>query len=303
MITLKNITKKFDGKAAVDDISLKISAGDIVGLLGPNGAGKTTTLRMVSGVLPPSKGTVIINDLDLDKNGSQLKKLIGFLPENNPLYEEMTVEEHLKFWAKLKGIPKEKQTEAIGYVVKSTAIDDVYYRPISELSKGYRQRVGLSQALLTKPEILILDEPTEGLDPNQRQEIQTLIRSLGKKHTVIISSHVLSEISRICNRIVIINKGKIAADDSVDNLKNLNATSGLIELEVKGAGILKTLQKLNGVIDVKEQGNNHFLVEVEKGKDLREQIFRTAVKNNWVILTLLRKQMELEDVFTELTKE
>lgn len=302
MITLKNITKKFNGKAAVDDIDLKISAGDIVGLLGPNGAGKTTTLRMIAGVLPSSKGTITINDLNLDGNDTQLKKLIGFLPENNPLYEEMTVEEHLKFWAKIKGISKEKQVQAIEYVIKSTAIDDVYFRPISELSKGYRQRVGLSQALLTKPEILILDEPTEGLDPNQRQEIQTLIRSLGKKHTVIISSHVLSEISRICNRIVIVSKGKIVADDTVDNLKSLNAGSQIIELEAKGGNIVRTLKQLDGVVSIKEQGANYFVIEAEKGEDIRELIFNTAIKNKWVILTLLKKQIELEDVFTELTK-
>lgn len=303
MITLTNLSKRFDIGYVVNNINLKIKQGDIVGLLGPNGAGKTTTLRMLTGVLPPSKGQVEINGKTMKENEAELKSLIGYLPENNPLYDELTVEEHLNFWADLKGLTGKKRDEAFSFTIKSTGIDQVFYRPIAELSKGYRQRVGLSQAILTRPSILVLDEPTEGLDPNQRRDIQKLIKGLGKNRTVIIASHVLSEVAKICNRIIIIHKGKIVADDTPDNLRTQDAATQIVEVEIKGRNIASTLKSIKGVISVSRQNNNFYQLQVEKGQDVREKIFETAVSNNWKLLTMVRKQVELEDVFSRLTMD
>lgn len=300
MITLTKLSKRFDRQFVVSDVNLKIKQGEIVGLLGPNGAGKTTTLRMIAGVLPPSKGTVVIDDKNIETDGI-VKKRIGFLPENNPLYDELTVEEYLSFWADMKEIPKGERQEAIDFVVDRCGITDVYYRPISELSKGYRQRVGLSQAILTKPDILILDEPTEGLDPNQRQDIAALIRDLGKERTVIISSHVLSELAKIVNRMIIIHKGAIVADETPDNLRRLGSSSQIVEMEVKGNHVISTLKKVDGVIGVHEAKKDYYVIEVEKKLDIREKLYQLSVKNKWTLLTLVAKERAIEDVFSQLT--
>lgn len=302
MISLNHLSKRYDANFVVDDVDLSVSEGEIVGLLGPNGAGKTTTLRMIAGVLPPSRGSVSINGKDVLQH-PEMKRTIGYLPENNPLYEELTVEEYLRFWASVKGIPQDHIPEATAFVVDHVNIADVYYRPIAELSKGYRQRVGLSQALLTRPEILILDEPTEGLDPNQRREMKELIQSLGKKRTVIISSHVLSEVAKLANRVIIINKGKVVADDSPDHLTRSSAGSQIVDVEIKGKDVLSKLKALPHVKHVEETGKNYFQLDVAKGRDIREDIFKLAVSKKWTILTMLRKELELEDVFSELTKE
>jgi ABC-2 type transport system ATP-binding protein len=300
MITLTNLSKRFDRQLVINDINVKIEEGEIVGLLGPNGAGKTTTLRMIAGVLPSSKGSVQIDDSNIAEDNT-LKKRIGFLPENNPLYAELTVEEFLSFWADMKEISKSDQQDAIDFVVDRCGIGEVYYRPIGELSKGYRQRVGLSQAILTKPDILILDEPTEGLDPNQRQEIATLIRDLGKKRTVIISSHVLAELAKITTRMIIIHKGGVVADETPENLKRLGSSSQVVEIEVKGRNVMSTLKKVDGVKAVIEKKKNYFVIEVEGKNDVREELFKLAVKNKWVLRTLLAKEIAIEDVFSQLT--
>lgn len=303
MITLTDVTKRFDGVPAVNGITLKISEGEIVGLLGPNGAGKTTTLRMLTGVLPPTAGSVTINGSSMRTHDRLLKKSIGFLPENNPLYDDVTVEEHLYFWAHIKNIPKEKQSEAIRFVVQHTGIADVYYRPVSQLSKGYRQRIGLSQAILTKPDILVLDEPTEGLDPNQRREIQQLIQSLGEKRTVIVSSHVLSEITKICTRVIIIHKGRIVADDTPEHLQHSGGTGLIVEAEIQGKAVVTTLKALKGVKKVTAEGDDQYTIETGKSVDIRKDIFHAAVKNKWILLGMHQKETALEDVFRELTKE
>ncbi len=300
MITLVNLSKQFDHRYVVKDINVKIKEGEIVGLLGPNGAGKTTTLRMIAGVLPPSGGKVEIDGNDIELNPA-LKKRIGFLPENNPLYDEMTVEEYLLFWADIKEVPKNDRQKAIDFVVDSCGIGDVFYRPIAELSKGYRQRVGLSQAILTKPDILIFDEPTEGLDPNQRQDIASLIRSLGKKRTVIISSHVLAELAKIAGRMIIIHKGAVVADETPENLRRLGSSSQIIEMEVKGARVLSTLKKVDGVIKVTEEKKNYFVIEADKKRDIREELYYLSIKNKWVLLTLVSRDRAIEDVFGKLT--
>jgi ABC-2 type transport system ATP-binding protein len=302
MIVLNDLSKRFDHRFVVDGLNLKIKPGEIVGLLGPNGAGKTTTLRMLAGVLPPSRGSVLINNQNLKEFGKDIKKIIGFLPENNPLYDDLTVEEYLNFWAEIKGLVSSQKEEALDFVIKNCGIGEVFYRLIGELSKGYRQRVGLAQAILARPEILILDEPTEGLDPNQRQEIAKLIRNLGNKRTVIISSHVLGEISRISTRLVIIHQGKIVADETPEDLKKLGGKTVLIEVEVEGKGVKKVLENIPGVLKVEQEEENHFLLETERGKDIREDVFKTAVSKHWILKNLTLKEKDIEEVFRILTE-
>ncbi len=301
MIVVADLTKKFDSKPVIQGLSFKIKPGEIVGLLGPNGAGKTTTLRMLAGVLPPTGGTIEINGQNFGSEAEKIKKNIGFLPEDNPLYEELTVEEYLNFWAEIKEVPAGEKQAAIDFVVKNCGIKEVYYRPISELSKGYRQRVGLAQAILTQPDILLLDEPTEGLDPNQRHDIAGLIMSLGKERTVIISSHVLSEVAKICTRLMIIHQGKIVADDTPENMRRIGENSTLIEAELLGENIQPTLEKLPGVKSVTNPRPNYYLIEAGGKTDLRRTLFETAISNHWILLTLTRKERGLEEVFSELT--
>lgn len=302
MITVTDVAKQFDDKFVVDKLNLQVKQGEIVGLLGPNGAGKTTTLRMLAGVLPPSKGTIKVDKLDMAFQDQTVKQRIGFLPENNPLYDELTVEEYLRFWADIKGVSNDSLHETLQFVVDSCGLEDVYYRPIQELSKGYRQRVGLAQAILTKPDILLLDEPTEGLDPNQRQDIAQLIRSLGQDRTVIISSHVLAELSRICNRMIIIHRGQVVADETPDSLKNIGSEDvQIVEFEVRGKAIRETLSKLSGVIRITKIAKDYYAIEANGKRDIRPKIFETAKDNNWTILTLLRKERQIEEVFSQLT--
>lgn len=295
MIKANGLTKIFSGKKVVDDISFQIDKGEIVGLLGPNGAGKTTTIRMIAGTLPPSQGEVLVE-------GS-----IGYLPENNPLYDFLTVEEHFKFWGQLKGLKWEYFLSRRSLLLETLGLGSVYFRLIGELSKGYKQRVGLSQALLSDPPILLLDEPTEGLDPNQRREIESLIKGLGQERTVIICSHVLSEVTKICQRVIIINKGKIVADDQVGNLTTGNKNRQILTIVAQGQNIESFLQKLQGLIsvtvDAPEHGPQTFTVEAENKSDLRPQIFNLAKENGWQLLELKLSQMSLEDVFVQLTKE
>lgn len=300
MIEAENLGKRFDTRFAVQDIRFRIKPGEIVGLLGPNGAGKTTTLRMISGVLPPSTGTVTIDGRTFE-NDESLKGKVGFLPENNPLYDDMTVEEYLDFWCRIKSVPADRKAESVQFVTQSCGIADVYYRPIGELSKGYRQRVGLSQAILTKPDILVLDEPTEGLDPNQRHDIATLIRDLGKKRTVIISSHVLSEIARIASRLIVIHKGVIVADGSPEALRQSGGNRTSVVVEVKGDRIKSTLRSIPGVDRIAEEGPDTFVLESSKKTDVRPAVFDAAVRNKWKLLTLMRRETDIEDVFGALT--
>lgn len=303
MIKLNKITKKFGTTLAVKGISIKIMPGEIVGLLGPNGAGKTTTLRMMAGVLPPTNGTVEIDGKNISDH-EEIKTRIGYLPEDNPLYEELTVEEHLHFWAQMKGMKKEEAETAIAYAIEKTGIKEVYYRLIGELSKGYQQRVGLAQAILGKPDILLLDEPTEGLDPNQRRDIQDLLNELKKSRTVIVSSHVLSEISKIANRIIIISQGLVVGDDSPENL--IKSSDGVqeVEIEIQGAHLIKEIKAIPGVTEVIKEKKGKYKVRGEvSGEDLRPKIFKAAVKNKWILLTIRSVERQLEEVFSELTEE
>lgn len=301
MITVQHLSKRFDTKMVISDLNFKINRGEIIGLLGPNGAGKTTTLRMLSGVLPPSTGSIEIGNSDTPLLNPEIKQRIGFLPEDNPLYEDLTVEEYLEFWVAIKGVEKSKRKEAIDFVIENCGISEVYYRPINELSKGYRQRVGLSQAILTRPEILLLDEPTEGLDPNQRHDIANLITTLGRERTVVISSHVLPEVSKICTRLIIIHQGKIVADESPENLKHLGQTTHRVETELLGNNIVPVLEKLPEVTKVVEEGNNHYIIEIKGQRDIRREVFEAAVTNHWTLLTLNQRERAIEEVFSQLT--
>lgn len=303
MISLSNISKQFNGVMAVKKISLNIEPGEIVGLLGPNGAGKTTTLRILAGVLPASGGSVRVDGKTFEEHDGLLKRTIGYMPENNPLYEELTVEEHLQFWGKVKGIAPEKMAEAIEYAVEKTGIGEVYYRLIGELSKGYRQRVGLAQAILGKPQILILDEPTEGLDPNQRREIQALLNELKESRTVIVSSHVLGEVAKIASRVVIIHQGSVVGDDTPQRLVHVGEGKQVVRVEIKGTGVKKELGTLKGVEKVVDDGAGWFTLHAAGKKDIREMVYALAVKRKWTLLTLMQVERQLEDVFSELTQE
>jgi ABC-2 type transport system ATP-binding protein len=304
MIVLTHVSKKFDQTQVISDLSVTIREGEIVGLLGPNGAGKTTTVRMIAGVLPPSRGRVTINDMNLFDEEVKKDVRIGYLPENNPLYDDMTVEEFLLFWSQLKSMDKASRNSRVQEVVKQVGLGEVFYRPIAELSKGYRQRVGIAQAILDKPDILLLDEPTEGLDPNQRREIHDLITSLGKKRTVIICSHVLSEITRMCNRIIIINRGAIVADSPVEEVGNLSG--GVVyETMIKGKDVEKSLASMEGVTNVEIVENKpakSYRVTGGGRHDLRLPIFELAKAKNWHLYELVKKQEDLEHIFAEVTK-
>ncbi len=305
MINLKNIVKNFDNKKVIKKISFDIKAGEVVGLLGPNGAGKTTTVRMIAGVLPPTEGTILINNQNLFDENSQSKPHIGYLPENNPIYDDMTVEEFLNYWANLKKIPKDQIAEKIDQAVKSVGLQDVFYRNISELSKGFRQRTGFAQAILGDPELLLLDEPTEGLDPNQRREIHKLIQNLGKERTVIICSHVLPEITKMCDRVIIINDGKVVGDSLTKNINSMVEGKSVYELVASGKNIHKSLESLPKVVDIAEEKSpmaTKYIITSESKKDLSLKIFDLAKKKGWDVYSLNKKQVDLEDIFAQLTK-
>lgn len=305
MIELKNISRSYDYTLAVDDLSLKISKGEIVGFLGPNGAGKSTTMKIISGFIFPDEGSVLIDGKDIKENLVDIKAKIGYMPENNPLYKEMLVKEAIQYALDLHQIPKERRKERIDYVVKATRIENVYYRPISELSKGYKQRVGLAQVLAHDPEILILDEPTEGLDPNQRAEVRDLIKKFGKDRTVIISTHVMQEVEAMCNRIVIINKGKVIADGNKDEILKAKGGNTVLDLKIKtGSKVVKkdftdikvdevTIEKIDGMYEIQLVSNS--------GK-LFENLTQLIKSRDWVIYELRERSENLEDVFRELTK-
>lgn len=307
MIEVKNLTKRYGSNLAVDDISFSVKKGEIVGFLGPNGAGKTTTMNILTGYLSATAGEVKIGEYDVLENPLKAKAQIGYLPEFPPLYPDMTVEEYLNFIYDLKKVkyPRKMHIEEICKMVK---IDDVYTRMIRNLSKGYKQRVGFAQALLGNPQVLILDEPTVGLDPNQIIEIRSLIKRLGRNHTVILSSHILSEIQAVCERIIIINKGKIIADNTPEGLSNQlsndNRLSLLIEAdEVEVLENLRNMEHISQVTPLGMKGNNLFEYDVKmnEGCDVRRDIFNLALDKGWVILEMHYHGMTLEDVFIRLT--
>lgn len=308
MIEVKNLVKRYGKHLAVDHLNFTLESGKIYGFLGPNGAGKSTTMNMMTGYIGATEGTVVINGHDILKEPQEAKRCIGYLPEIPPLYLDMKVEEYLRFAAELKEIPAKKAAECVAQAVEMTGLCDVMNRLIKNLSKGYKQRVGLAQAILGMPEIIILDEPTVGLDPIQIIEIRTLMKNLAKDHTVILSSHILSEISAVCDHILIISHGKLVASDTAENLLLMMDSTHKLDLTIKGVGkeITEHLKSLNGVTNLEEAGEENGLYSCAvytDGTELREQIFSMCTENNWPIYEMKYSKASLEDVFMELTAE
>ena len=306
MIEVKNIVKRYGDKYAVNDISFTVETGEIVGFLGPNGAGKSTTMNILTGYLSANSGTAVIDGIDILENPTEAKRLIGFLPEQPPLYMDMTVKEYLDFVYDLKGckFPRKEHLQEICQLIK---IEDVYNRMIKNLSKGYRQRVGFAQALVGNPPVLILDEPTVGLDPRQIIEIRNLISRLGKKHTVILSTHILQEVQSVCDRIIVINKGQLVADGNADTLTYKTAGNRKLVARIAGGktDVKKAIRGMDGVlfvdeIGVKEQGTCDFLIESQPSVDIRKPLFRLLSERGWVLMGLKSMDMSLEDVFVSL---
>src|SRR6188508_1015223 len=305
MISVSQLTKAYGQTLAVDRVSFEVPKGQIVGFLGPNGAGKSTTLKMLTCYLPPTSGGATVNGFDIFHQSEQVRQSLGYLPENVPLYTEMKVEEYLDFRGRLRKMPREDRRKRIDYVCDRCWLEPVRKRLISHLSKGYRQRVGLADALLHDPPVLILDEPTVGLDPKQIIEIRELIKSLAGSHSVILSTHILPEATAVCQRVVIISGGRIVAEDTPDRLSTRLRHSEKIALTLTRppGDVEARLRQVDGVLDVHGNGPaGHFLLESHLGKDIREDIARLAVTNNWGLIELKLISMTLEDVFLKLTR-
>jgi ABC-2 type transport system ATP-binding protein len=304
-IVVKNLTKKYGPQKAVDDISFEVKTGEILGFLGPNGAGKTTTMKAITAYLAPNSGTIEVGGFSIPEHSDEIKKSIGYLPENNPLYEDMPVIDYLKFVAELQGIPKDKITQRIFEMIKICGIEGEKHKKIGELSKGYRQRVGLAQALIHDPKVLILDEPTSGLDPNQIVEIRELIRKIGREKTVILSSHILAEVEATCDRIMIISKGKIVADGSPEDLRKQATGREVLKLTIEDGDrndIFKALQQIDSVQMV-DFGKNaqQFEVQSKPESSSRRAVFEVCKQKGWVITELTPIETKLEDIFRDLT--
>ena len=309
MIEVKNLVKRYGDHTAVDHLSFEIEKGKIYGFLGPNGAGKSTTMNMITGYIASTEGTVVIDGHDILEEPEEAKKCIGYLPEMPPLYYDMTVLEYLKFVADLKKIPKDKKASMIEEIMDMVKITDMKNRLIKNLSKGYRQRVGIAQAVLGYPEVIILDEPTVGLDPKQINEIRDLIKGLKKKHTVILSSHILSEVSAVCDYVLIISHGKLVASDTPENLGKLAAGANSLSLLVKGPKdtVRAALEAVEGVKEVTakkspEEGVCAVSVATEENTDVREKVFNSMVNAGCPILEMQSKKVSLEEIFLELTE-
>lgn len=326
MIKVKHLSKQYADFHAVKDISFEVEKGEILGFLGPNGAGKSTTMRILTCFMPATSGTATIGGYDVFKDSLKARQTIGYLPENVPLYTEMRVNEYLLFRSKLKNVPRNERKRKIGDSLEKCGIENVQNQIIGTLSKGYRQRVGLADTLVHDPKILILDEPTIGLDPNQIRQVREIIKGLGEKRTVLLSTHILPEVEMLCGRVVIINKGRIAAEDTPSNLVNRLRAGGNLLVEVKGnkkkientlsgiEGVSKVLLKSsikpdktdgssNNAENADDLGINTFAIENQTDKDLRETVFNTIVKNNFVMLEMKRDAISLEDVFHHITTE
>ena len=308
MITVKNVTKKYGKFKAVDNISFEINDGEIIGLLGPNGAGKSTTMNILTGFIEPTEGEVIINGYNISKKPKKVKKCIGYMPEGVPLYKDMTVKEFITYMAELKGVKREQIKESVEQAIQDTWLQNVKKVLIRNLSKGYKQRVSMAGALVGNPEIIILDEPTVGLDPKQIIEIRNLIKKLGKNHTLIISSHILSEISQICEKVIIINKGQIVAVDSPEHLEDTvnvedainiiveDANNKMENIEIKGAKKIDLIKK-------NDDNTKEYRIIPEKDYDIRKTIFSDLAKENITIFELKKPEITLEEAFMDLIKK
>ena len=306
MIEVDGLTKFYGPKAAIEEVSFEVAKGEVVGFLGPNGAGKTTTMRILACFMPPTSGTARVAGFDIAKHSLEVRRRIGYLPESVPLYGDMTVRQYLAFAAEAKGVPRPERSRRVAGVLERCLISDVQERLIRNLSKGYRQRVGLAQALVGNPEVLILDEPTLGLDPKQIIEIRSLIRDMRGERTVILSTHILPEVSMVCQRVIIINDGRIVAMDTPENLNLRLQKSSRILLEVEGPAedVQRTLAGVKGVLAVTPQeardGRRRFLVETEREQDLRKDLARAVANSGWGLTELRPVDLTLEDIFIRL---
>ena len=309
MIEVQHLTKRYGPVTAVDDVSFRVERGEILGFLGPNGAGKTTTMRVLTGYMPPSEGKAIVAGYDVFDQPLEAKRRTGYLPETPPLYPDMTVREYLTFVARIKAVPRNDRKKRIGDMMERTRITDVADRHCGKLSKGYRQRVGLAQAMLHNPDVLILDEPTAGLDPKQIIETRELIKGLAGDHTIILSTHILPEVSQTCQRIVIINKGKIVAVDTPDNLTSRlrGAETMYLQVDAQGADAAAALQRVPGVTRVgiadARDSVTGFEVDSATGRDVRRELAAVIVGRGWGLLEMRPMRMSLEDVFLQLTTQ
>ncbi len=304
MISVEGATKRFGPIAAVNQASFEVGRGEVVGFLGPNGAGKTTTMRLITGTLQPDEGQIRFDGAPIGDDLTAAKARIGYLPEANPLYDEMLVCEYLEFVARLRGLGGAEARSAISAAVDETGLDAVFFRPISQISKGYRQRTGMAGAILHRPEILVLDEPTEGLDPNQRVEIRKLVSSLGSERTVILSTHVMQEVEATCGRLLVISQGAIVADGTVAQLLEGGRGRARYHVEVEGEGAAEALRALPGAVSCEAKavnGRTRAWIEGAEGHELRPEIFKLAAAQGWVLWELGREQASLEQVFHQLT--
>jgi ABC-2 type transport system ATP-binding protein len=307
LITVENLTKRYPAKTAIEGMSFQVEKGEILGFLGPNGAGKTTTMRIITGFMPASDGTVRVDGFDVFENPIDVRRKIGYLPENPPLYLEMSVTGYLRFVAKIKGVASDKLDSEVDRVMGRVNITDVRERIISKLSKGYKQRVGLAQALLNDPPVLILDEPTIGLDPKQIHEVRELVKDLAGNHTVVLSTHILPEVEQTCHRVIIIDRGKIVAVDTPQNLRAQLQGAERVSVDVQGPAseVMSKLKAMPGVVDVRKvgesDGRQQLQIEGELKKDIRSDVARTIVQNGWGLYELHSATMSLEDIFLKLT--
>jgi ABC-2 type transport system ATP-binding protein len=298
-IKVENVTKLYDAQLALSDVSFEVNTGEVVGFLGPNGAGKSTMMKIITCFIPKTSGKVNICGYDVDEDSLKVRENVGYLPEHNPLYLDMYVKEYLEFIAGLHHLKNVKQR--IAEMIDITGLQVEQKKKIGALSKGYRQRVGLAQALIHDPKVLILDEPTTGLDPNQLAEIRSLIIEIGKRKTVLLSTHIMQEVEAICSRVIIINKGQIVADDSTAVLQN-SKSKNIVTVEFDKQPDVETLKAIEGVVNAISAGNNVWKIETEGSKDVRAALFQYAVKNNLAVLTMQVEEQRLEDVFKVLTK-
>lgn len=308
MIELHELTKSYGGAKAVDNVTVKIEKGQILGFLGPNGAGKTTTMRMITGFMPPTSGTITVDGQSMDEHSLEIREKIGYLPEMAPVYQDMNVLDYLHYVCALRRIPVDRRRARIKEVVDRCGLGTVLGKDVGQLSKGYKQRVGLSQAIIHDPQYLILDEPTAGLDPNQIVEIRALIKELGREKTIILSTHILSEVQATCTRVIIISSGKLVADNTPDGLQASLSGRNVLMLTLKGgadsaAGKLKSLSVIDDVRSVPTNKNGELKLRVESspGADIREDVFKLAVSEHWTILEMIPETQSLEEVFHKLT--
>lgn len=302
MIAVFGLTKFYGRTKALDEVTFEVQEGEIVGFLGPNGAGKTTTMRILTGYLSPTGGTAKVGGYDVVEDSLEIRRITGYMPETVPLYNEMRVRDYLAYMARLRKVPPKKVRDRVDYVMERCGITEVSDKLIGHLSKGYRQRVGVAQAIVHDPKVLILDEPTIGLDPIQVREVRQLIKEMAGERTIILSTHILPEVSMTCQRVLIIHKGRIVAEDTPEGLaRHLQKTERiLVRLSHPPSEPLKALRDLDGVMNVERVGDNLFALETSVGRDIREQIAEFVVKNGWGLLELRREEMTLEDIFVNL---